>query len=60
MEKKTYCSPRIEAVELDAEATMVNTISDPDADYIIIDNSTINKGNAGQAASNLTINDVWE
>ena len=60
MEKKIYSAPQILILEIDVEDTMVNKTSTlHDQNQIVVDPTTIGKGNATNAASKITINGVW-
>lgn len=61
MEKKIYSEPQIQILEIDVEDTMVNKTSTlHDQNQIVVDPTTIGKGNANNAASKITINGVWD
>lgn len=62
MEKRDYFKPGVTVVEIDSEDVLVNKTSmlDHDQNQIVIDKPTIGTGNAGGAASKITINDVWD
>lgn len=61
MEKKIYSAPQILILEIDVEDTMVNKTSTlHDQNQIVVDPTTIGKGNANNAASKITINGVWD
>lgn len=59
MEKKTYSEPQIQILEIDVEDTMVTSMLH-DQNQIVVDPTVIGKGNAGNAASKITINGVWD
>lgn len=61
MEKKIYSEPQIQILEIDVEDTMVNKTSMlRDQNQIVVDPTVIGTGHAGNAASKITINGVWD
>lgn len=61
MEKKIYSAPQILILEIDVEDTMVNKTSmQHDQNQIVVDPTVIGTGHAGNAASKITINGVWD
>ena len=61
MEKKNYSAPKILILEIDVEDTMVNKTSMlRDQNQIVVDPTVIGTGHAGNAASKITINGVWD
>ena len=61
MEKKIYSAPQILILEIDVEDTMVNKTSMlHDQNQIVVDPTVIGTGHAGNAASKIIINGVWD
>ena len=61
MEKKLSSAPQILILEIDVEDTMVNKTSTLyDQNQIVVDPTTIGKGNANNAASQLTTTGAWD
>lgn len=62
MEKRDYSAPRVTVMEIDSEDVLMNKTSplDHDQNQIVVDKPTIGTGNAGGAASKITIEDVWD
>ena len=58
MEKKTYQNPSIRSIKADVE-TLLNAFSDTPGQTVVNPNTTINKGNAGTAASKHH-NSLWD
>lgn len=59
--RKFTLHPKVLILEIDVEDTMVNKTSTlHDQNQIVVDPTTIGKGNANNAASKITINGVWD